>query len=260
MTDPELKSEIEKFLEAGPAVLIPQLSIDCVIFCFYKSRLKVLLLQGVRQKMFFLPSGFIFQEEDLDAAALRNLKERTGLDQVFLQQFHAFGKASRYYPAQLQSLFSSLDIDSAKAEWLFRRFITIGYYALVDFQQVTLTPDVFTKKYHWADVNDLPLLYMDHAEMIQKALETLKKDIQTQPIGLQLLPNTFTLPELQSLYETVLDRKIDRRNFRKKMLQSHILEPLDKQKVVKGHRSPHLYRFNQEQYEQSLHVEVKMGF
>jgi len=214
----------------------------------------------MEQTSFSLPSGFIFQEENIDAAALRNLKERTGLDQVFLEQFHTFGDASRYYPEQLQDFFSSLGIDSNKAKWLFRRFVSLGYYALVNYLQVVPNPDILTATYTWGDVQNLPEMSMDHADMIQKAMATLKKDLQTKPIGLKLLPDAFTLPELQGLYEIILGREIDRRNFRKKMIQSKILLPLDKQKVVKGHRSPNLYKFDKEKYEQSLSEEVKMGF
>ena len=254
------REKIEEFINIGTKKWMPQLSIDCVIFSFHESRLKVLLLKPFYIDLMVLPSGFIFNDEDIDEAALRNLKDRTSLDQIFLQQFHAFGKASRFFPNQLQELITNLGIDREKMDWLFRRFVTIGYYALVDYNRVKPRPDVFTEKCIWADIEELPPLIMDHTELIQKAMYTLKKDLQVQPIGLQLLPDSFTLPELQSLYETILNRPIDRRNFRKKMLQSNILEALDEQRITKGHRSPKVYRFDREQYEESLQEEIKIGF
>lgn len=255
-----IHTTIAEFFAEKADRLIPQLSIDCVIFSFAESQLKVLLLQFLNLDLYVLPSGFIFQDEDIDAAALRNLKERTSLDQIFLQQFHAFGKATRYIPDQMRHKLTEVGIDRDKIDWFTKRFVTIGYYALVDYYSVEPQVGLLTEKWIWADINDLPALAMDHQEMIIKAKATLKKDLHTQPLGLQLLPDTFTLPELQRLYEIILDRPIDRRNFRKKMLQSNILHALDEQRPNQGRRAPNLYRFDKAKYEESLSEEVKMGF
>ena len=207
MNQQKLIEEFEALFQERIKNSIPQLSIDCVIFSYHEEKLRVLLLKIFNHNAFVLPSGFIFQNEDIDNAALRNLKERTGLDQIFLQQFHAFGKASRYYPDQMQEFISSVEIDKNKLEWLFQRFVSIGYYALVNYSKTQPQVDVFTEEFIWADVKDLPNTILDHADMIQKAMESLKKDLQTQPIGLQLLPEEFTLPELHHLYEIILNRK-----------------------------------------------------
>ena len=260
MDQKTLRREIVQFLATETPKMIPQLSIDCVIFSFHEDKLKVLLLRSINQSKLNLPSGFIYQDEDLDAAALRNLKERTNLDKVFLQQFHAFGKANRYFSEDFLETIITMGIERAQAEWLFQRFITIGYYALVNYQQTTPQTDMLSEGYEWGDVQTLPPLILDHQALIKTALETLKKDILTQPIGLQLLPEHFTIPQLHQLYEIILQRKIDRRNFRKKMLQSNMLIPLNQQKEVRGHRFPNLYRFDKETYERSLSGEVKMGF
>jgi len=260
MNQETLRKEIAHFLAFETPKMIPQLSIDCVIFSFHEDKLKVLLLRGINQEKLNLPSGFIYQDEDLDAAALRNLKERTGLDQLFLQQFHAFGKTTRCFPNEFKEGIAALGIDQKQAEWFFKRFVTIGYYALVNYQQTNPQTSFFSEGYSWADVKDLPPLILDHQELVETAMEILKKDILTKPIGLQLLPTSFTIPQFHQLYEIILQRKIDRRNFRKKMLQSNILIPLNEQKEVKGHRFPHLYRFDKETYEASLRGEVKMGF
>lgn len=260
MNQAQLRKAIEHFLEVETKKMIPQLSIDCVIFSFTADRLKVLLLKGTNPDRISLPSGFIYQTEDIDTAALRNLKERTGLDQVFLQQFHAFGKASRRFSKQFKATISALGEDLSKGNWFFQRFVTIGYYALVNYEETKPQPNLLGETYTWEDVTNLPELMLDHAELIEKAMGTLKKDILTQPIGLKLLPENFTIPQLHQLYEIILQRKIDRRNFRKKMLASKILLPLNQQKAVKGHRLPNLYRFDKAAYASSLNGEQKMGF
>jgi len=237
------------------------LSIDCVIFSFHDLQLKVLLLKGMGPpEMGALPSGFIYQNEDVDKAALRNLKERTGLEQLFLQQFHAFGKANRRFSEDFKTKLTDLGADINKASWFFQRFVTLGYYALVHYEQTKPQPNLFSEVPFWANVNDLPPLIIDHADLVAQALETLKKDILTQPIGLKLLPPEFTIPQLHQLYEIILQRPIDRRNFRKKMLAANILIPLNQQQAVKGHRMPNLYRFDKAAYTNSLQGAVKMGF
>lgn len=260
MNQEALRKELTLFLLSEAPKMIPQLSIDCVIFSFHEDQLKVLLLKGIDQDRLNLPSGFIYQDEDLDAAALRNLKERTNLEQVFLQQFHAFGKTTRFFPNQFQETIEKLGINPEQAEWFFKRFVTIGYYALVNYQKTVPQTDFLSEEFYWRNVEALPPLILDHQELIETALENLKKDILTQPIGLQLLPNSFTIPQFHQLYEIILQRKIDRRNFRKKILQSNILVPLNQQKEVKGHRFPNLYRFDKDAYGRSLSGEVKMGF
>ena len=255
-----LKTVFEKFLREGEKNLIPQLSIDCVIFGFHDGQLKVLLLEILKRPEWVLPSGYVYQDEDLDSAALRNLKDRTNLENIFLRQFHTFGQASRYFPDIKRSFLEELGIDPALAHWLLKRYITVGYYALVNFMDVSPKLDIFSTDYIWKDVNDLPVLLMDREEIIQKALNKLRTDLHTQPVGANLLPETFTMPELQRLYETILGRSIDRGNFRKKMLKSNILKRLEKKKTGQAHRAPYLYRFDPEIYEESLQEGIKIGF
>lgn len=239
---------------------MPQLSIDCVIFSYHEGKLKVLVLKILHHELRCLPSGFIFKDEDIDQAALRNLKERTGLEELFLQQFHTFGKAKRYFPDQVQSIVDSLGIGPEHAQWFFQRFVTVGYYSLVRLEEVEPKVDLFTDGFDWVDVAALPPLIMDHPEMILKAKTFLKGALHTQPVALQLLPPSFTLPELQRLYEIILDRSIDRRNFRKKILATKTLIPLDQQRKTAGHRAPNLYQFDKEVYLNSLGEKSKLGF
>ncbi|MEO0341505.1 MAG: NUDIX hydrolase, partial [Bacteroidota bacterium] len=178
----------------------------------------------------------------------------------FLQQFHTFGKAARYFPEQVQSIVDRLGIDPEDAKWFFQRFVSVGYYALVQIEKVEPKVDLFTEGFEWANVDDLPPLIMDHQEMIYKAKAHLKNALHNQPVALQLLPSSFTLPELQGLYEIILDRTIDRRNFRKKILASKTLVQLDEQRKTPGHRAPNVYRFDEEAYCNSLGEKSKLGF
>ena len=151
-------------------------------------------------------------------------------------------------------------IDPALADWVAKRFITVGYYALVNYDDMKPNPDIFTQEFTWADIHRLPEMMVDHGEIVEKALCTLQQDLLSQPIGMNLLPDSFTISDLQKLYESILGRPIDRGNFRKKMLKSNVLKKLDEQKKGQPHRSPYLYTFDEDQYKQSLQEEEKVGF
>ena len=254
------KYHLETFLEEGQKNYLPNLSIDCVIFAYHEAKLKVLVPQFWEQEIYVLPGGFIGIDEDIDAAAIRILQDRTGLEDIFLQQFQSFGRAERAFEAEFNQLFVNLGITVEKAAWMRKRFVTIGYYALIRLEEAQPKPGPFSQALYWADVNKLPPLAMDHAEIIQAARQLLANDLLRQPVAERLLPSNFTIPELQGLYETILDRPIDRGNFRKKVLKANILEKLDKQKTGGAHRAPQLYRFHPDHYAESLLENVKMGF
>lgn len=125
----------------GQKYFLPAVSIDNVIFDFHQNELKVLLLQAKNNKKWMLPGGFIFKDEDLDEAATRILKTRTGLNDLFLQQFHVFGSAKRNRKQHLKEVFQTIGVEIAAESWLMQRFITIGYYSLVDYNKVNPQPD-----------------------------------------------------------------------------------------------------------------------
>lgn len=257
----DIRNRIKAFILNAKDQFLPQISIDCVIFGYEHGNLQVLLVKfpGVESRK--LPSGFIKSDEDLDDAALRNLQESTGISQIFLRQFHSFGKSSRFFPAFLEDLFKEYGVDKENAGWLFKRFVTIGYYALVDFHSVDPKPGLLEEKVEWFNVYDLPDLIMDHNQIIEDALSKLRIDLQNQPIGLNLLPDQFTMPELQTLYETILNRSVDRGNFRRKMLNSKTLLKLNQVRTGSKHRAPHLYQFDTGQLMQQKEEEIlKMGF
>lgn len=253
-------TSIKEFFESGYRQFLPHVSIDCAIFGFHDNQLKVLLLKMKNVEGWCLPGGFIHWAEPANEAAQRILQERTDISQVFLQQFYTFGEPERNKEPNLKELIDSLNIEPAEDNWLFHRTISIGYYALVEFSKVTPTVDLLSDECCWWDMHELPKLLFDHDLMIRQALQTLRMQLNFHPVGFNLLPEKFTMPELQKLYETILDRPLDRRNFQKKMLSLGILERLEERKSVGPHKSPYYYRFDKQKYDQALQAGISFGF
>ena len=232
--------------------LLNHISLDCVVFGFHENQIKVLLLHTKRTKEWLLPGGFVLGNESLEVAASRVLKERTGLDDIFLTQFHVFSdpRRSEVNPAVPDVIeFGNNDLNKS---WFEQRFISVGFYALVEYSKVQPTPDVFSDQCDWVSLCEIGSLMMDHRQILDKALETLRLQLLFQPIGYNLLPEKFTMPELQKLYETILGRELDRRNFKRKMLVYGILDKLDEVKSGGAHKAPTLYRFNLGNYQKAL--------
>ncbi len=222
---------------------LPGLAIDLVIFGFHQGQLKILLLEYENTGLFALPAGFIRQEEDVNDAARRALAERTGLHDIYLEQFYVFGDRSRHDPAPLRAILAGKGITAPDDHWLLGRFVSVGFYALVDFTRAVPHPDPLADRCDWYELPALPPLMLDHAAMVGKALDTLRADLDRRLIGFNLLPGTFTMGDLQSLYETVLGERLNRTSFQRKMLGLDILERLDKKWTGGAHKAPYLYRF-----------------
>ncbi len=225
--------------------LLPGLSIDPVIFGFHDNQLKILLLRFRNTDVFALPGGFIRETEDLEEAAQRILAERTGLRDIYLDQFYVFGNRNRRDTAMQRTLMAGNGIVLPDDHWLLHRFVSIGYYALIDFTQATPTPDALSDSCAWHELTNLPPLIFDHAAIVQRALETLRTQLDEKLIGFNLLPETFTMGDLQRLYETILGKPLLRANFQRKMLSLNMLKRLDKKWTGGAHKAPYLYRFNQ---------------
>lgn len=232
-----------------------EVSTDFVIFGFHDSLLKVLLLKWKGIDFWSLPGGRIFPDESVYDSANRTLKERTGLDEIFLQQFHAFGKLNRlenFSEAQTRKLLEvSLGV-SLEGLIVNDRIISIGYYALVDHEKVTPVPDIYTDECRWFEISDVPALLFDHNHMIRKALKSLKNEFKSQAVGYNLLPQKFTISEIQNLYETILGRSFDRRNFHKKIMSYGFLIKLSEKREGSANKSPFLYQFDLEKYNNAL--------
>lgn len=222
---------------------LPGLAIDAVIFGFHQNQLKILLLEYKNTGLFALPGGFIREEENLNDAASRMLVERTGLKDIYLDQFYVFGDRARQNADTLRAIMVGKGIAITDNHWLLQRFVSVGYYALIDFSKAVPIPDSLSDSCDWYDLDSLPPLILDHSSIVHKALEKLRANLDRKLIGFNLLPETFTMGDLQSLYETILGQKLHRTNFQRKMLSLGILERLDKKWTGEPHKAPYLYRF-----------------
>ncbi|MES2519245.1 MAG: NUDIX domain-containing protein [Bacteroidota bacterium] len=232
--------------------VIQQLAIDCVIFGYQERELKVLISKlNFKGDLYSLPSGFIFKNEGLDEAAHRILKQRTGISNIFLEHFKNFGKADRNNKQLFESIISNnphhfsdeIVLTKEDFEFLSGRFISLAYYALVDINKVTPTKTEMDESLEWYNIKEIPKMMLDHNEMIDKALQSLRLNLDTNIIVLNLLPETFIMKEVQDLYETIFENKYARNNFQKKILELNVLERLEKKFTGASNKAPYLYRF-----------------
>ncbi|PSL23387.1 NUDIX hydrolase [Chitinophaga ginsengisoli] len=227
---------------------LPHVSIDCVVFGFHSNTLKVLLIRMKGQEHWGLPGGYVGKDEHIDDAAIRILKSRTGAEKVFLEQFKAFGNTGR----------SEKDLSYLpESIWFRQRFISVGYYALVDYEQIIPVVDDISTACEWKSVHELPAMMMDHRQIYEAALENMRFQLNYKPIGYNLLPEEFTMPDLQKLYETILGKPLSRSNFQRKMLAYDIFIKHDKERKGGAHRSPILYSFDQVKYQAALKTGLK---
>jgi ADP-ribose pyrophosphatase YjhB (NUDIX family) len=246
--------KLNEFLLEGNKQYLPNISVDCVILGFHDEQLKVLLLKWKEWGSWCVPGGFVKRDESLEDSAKRTLEERTGLKNIFLKQFHAFSEPDR------EKNKKPIRETGNSESWLMDRFITIGYWALVEFSKVQPRPDWLSEECRWWDINTLPKLMYDHNVIVKKALEALRLSLNDHPVGYNLLGPKFTMPELQRLYETILGTPLDRRNFQKKMLSLDVLEKLAERKTGGAHKSPFLYRFDKKKYQRAMKTGLKKGF
>ena len=206
----------------------PAVTTDCVIFGYDGKELKVLLRErGIEpfKGCWAFPGGFLNMDEDALAGARRELKEETGLEDAFIEQFHTFSEPGRDPRG---------------------RVITIAHYALVKIQEVEGGDDAAQAR--WFPIGEVPPLAFDHDRILRMAMSRLKERIHFEPVGFELLPDVFTMPQLQNLYEAILEVHFDRRNFASKMLKLGILEDTGDRPAGASSRIPVSYRFNKEKY------------
>jgi 8-oxo-dGTP diphosphatase len=229
---------------------IPHLAIDCVIFGYQKRELKVLVSKlNFKGDFFVLPTGFICLNEGVDEAAHRILEEKTGISNVFLQHFKNFGQANRTNKTVLERLIElnqerfGEGLSKEDFAWLSDRFISLGYYALVDINKVTPIKTGLDESIEWYNIPELPDMIIDQNDMVEKALESLRLNLDTNIIVLNLLPETFIMQEVQDMYETIFEKEYARNNFQKKILDLNVLERLEKKMTGAANKAPYLYRF-----------------
>ena len=251
----EFDKELKKHFLKGHEKYLRHVSIDNVIFGFHQNDLKVLLLKTKYAGAWSLTGGFILKDEHTDVAAQRVLKQRTGLEKIFLQQFHVFSDPGRSTKKINQQFLKNIGVGVDKS-WMFERFITIGYYALVDFTKVSPTPDNISSACEWFSIDNLPEMILDHRQIFDEALRALRIQLIFYPVGFNLLEQKFTMPQLQKLYETILDKKLDRRNFQRKIMGTGILKKLKETKKGVAHKAPFYYKFDLPKYNKALKAAI----
>lgn len=208
----------------------PALTVDCVVFGFDEGELKVLLIERALEPFkgrWAFPGGFVQVEEPLEDAARRELAEETGLKDVFLEQLHTFGAVER---------------DPRE------RVVSVAYSALVKLSDHRAKAATDAARAQWFPLSKVPKLAFDHARILEAARARLQSKGRYQAVGLELLPEKFTLSQLQHLYEAVLETELDKRNFRKRMLGLGLLVPLKETQMIGRHRPAQLFRFNAQKY------------
>ncbi len=206
------------------------LAVDCIIFGFNGLELKILLIKRnfePQKGKWSLMGGFLQQDESLDGAAERILFQLTGLRDVYLEQLYTYGDMNR---------------DSED------RVISTAYYALIKIDN-SKESEVNKHQAAWFEISNFPELIFDHNQMVDKALRRLRRKSRTQPLGFELLPEKFTLPQLQHLYEAIHQKEFDKRNFRKKILSFDVLLKLDEKDKAGSKKGAYLYKFDEKKYD-----------
>lgn len=206
-------------------------AVDCIIFGFDGGALKLLAIRRQLEPNrgdWSLIGGFINENESLNDATVRIIKKLTGLQHIYMSQLYAHG---------------AVDRDPVT------RVLSVSYYALIQCQSHNQEL-IDAAGAQWFSIDDLPMLIFDHRNMVDMALAELRKEIRVKPVGFELLPAKFTLPQLQSLYEAIYQKKFDKRNFRKRIVQMDLLERLEEKDKVNSRKGAWYYRFNEERYQQ----------
>ena len=214
-----------------PDEIIDALSIDCLIFGFEGGELQLLLVKhadGISKGRWALPGGWIKYNEGLNEAAYRVLQALTGVKDVYLEQLQAFGDLERF-PV--------------------KRVLTVAFYSLVKPKDYELIPGFTASDVRWFKIRDIPDMPYDHNKILDFGLNFLKHKVRHEPIGFNLLPEKFTLLQLQELYESILSIKLDKPNFRRKFMKMDLLVPCNEKQQDVAHRAANLYRFDKEVYD-----------
>lgn len=227
--------------------LNPHVSVDCVVFGFNGDKLMVLLVdRNIKtnnknqdlELTLKLPGSLVYDEEDVDSAAYRVLKELTGLDNIYLQQFHVFGSPDRLKKEE------DLKWLEKETKMKIKRVVTIAYYSLIKIYKT----QSLMKQAIWKDIRELPELAFDHREIIKKGLTVIRRELQNEPIAFELLSKKFTIRQLQTLHEIILNKKLDNRNFRKSIAKmEYIIAANEKEKNV-AHKPAQFFKFDRSIY------------
>lgn len=226
--------------------VIPNLSIDCVVFGYSEGELKVLLrkelieFQGELHVEWKLPGNHVGINERIEDTAIRVLKEQAGAEKIFMKQFKVFSDLDRLRRREMDYLW--IKKNGLKEE----RVVTVGFYSLVKLSNFDSSS--LLNAAEWHNVNEVGNLIFDHNDILNEAREKLKDDVYTHPLTFELLPKKFTLTQLQSVYEVILNIKFDKRNFRRKIFNMQYVVSCNEKQYGVAHKAPELFKFDAKMY------------
>lgn len=223
----------------------PHISVDCVVFGFDGENIRILLIKRKQEgeEVYALPGDLLGTKEGLDNGASRILNNLTGLENIYLEQFRTFGELDR--------MNNPVDIDwlNSIREHPQERVVTIAYYSLIKINNFTLKPNSFAEEVLWQPIEQKRQLAFDHNNIANTAWRMLKDKIRYEPIvAFNLLPDKFTLRELQGLYESIVGTALDKRNFRKRIQGKKFIVPLDEFESGVAHKPARFYNFDESIY------------
>ena len=223
-----------------------KVAVDAIVFGYQNNQLYLLLIQqkfGTQQSYWALPGGLVKNDESLQEAVKRELKEETNVAVNYFEQLFTFGEDINRDPRN--------------------RVISVAYFALVDPSKLQIKADSDADNVQWFNINEIPNLAFDHKIILEKAINRLKAKLTYEPVGFDLLPKEFLFSELENLYCTILEKEIDRRNFRKKILSFEIIEETEQFGSSKSGRPAKLFKFNKLKYndliKKGFHFEIKFA-
>ena len=244
---------------------VPSISLDWVVFGYQYQALNVLLLRFKGTNTWALPGGFLHKESKLEDAVTDILFQRTGVENIFLKQFYTFSSLERGWKDKDRQNFEKIkslwpqEYQEKVARWFDQRFISTAFMALVDTSIVNPTPDEFSDECKWISLENLPTLALDHGEIIQEAQRNLRQSINYLPIGRSLLPTKFTMYDLQTIYEAILGKELDRGNFQRKMMKLNFLNRHEKLMTGASNKPPYLYSLNDKVYDRLIKEGIGFG-
>jgi ADP-ribose pyrophosphatase YjhB (NUDIX family) len=247
-------NDVDEFLK--------NVSVDNVIFGYHERKLMVLLQRPIVFNKWTITGGYIKKTESIEEAAARIAFERTGLKELYLEQFRSFGNPERIkdeaFTPELTSKVYGPDI--ASYAWMFDYTVSIGFYTLTEYSLVTAKKGPVDEEIDWWPIDELPVLMFDHKQVIAEALKALQLHIYLYPVGYELLPEKFTLPEIHNLYETILGKPLHNGNFSRKLMSTGIVKKLAEKRNIGAHRAPFLYKFDKKKYDAALKDGLFFGF
>jgi 8-oxo-dGTP diphosphatase len=246
----------------NPEQYLRNVAVDNVILGYHDKEIKVLLQRPFVVDKWTITGGYIKKTESIEEAAIRIAYSRTGLKDIYLQQFRSFGNPKRstdssFTPEHIKEVLrTKVNPDL----WIFDYFVSIGFYTLTEFSKVVIKRGAFDAECQWWPVKELPLMMFDHKLIVSEALHALRLHIAHHPIGYELLPKKFTIPEIHALYETILEKPLDIRNFTKRLMATGIITKLNETRAIGPHRAPFLYKFDKKEYQKGLKTGIDLAF